>query len=58
MPHIDLAAVAAIRGDSREACRSIRRAIGAGWRYGSLATRDRLFENLRADSEFRSLIAA
>lgn len=57
MAHIDRAAVEAIRGDPREACRSLRSAIAAGWRYGSLAARDRLFENLRTDPEFRSLVA-
>jgi len=58
MPHVDLAAVAAIRGDARAACRSLRAATAAGWRYGPLATRDRLFENVRTDDEFRSLLAA
>jgi tetratricopeptide (TPR) repeat protein len=57
MPHVDLAAVSAIRGDVRTACHSLRSAIGAGWRYGSLAARDRLFENLHADDEFLSLLA-
>ena len=57
MPHIDLAAVEVIRGEARAACRSLRGAIAAGWRYGSLAARDRLFENLRADDEFLSLVA-
>jgi tetratricopeptide (TPR) repeat protein len=57
MPHIDLAAVHAIRGEPRVACGSLRAAIVAGWRYHSLATRDRLFENLRSDDEFRSLAA-
>ena len=32
--------------------------IAAGWRYGSLAARDRLFENLRTDREFLSLVVA
>ena len=58
MPHVDLAAVRAIRGDARAACRSLQAAIGAGWRYGSLAARDRLFKNLREDGEFLSLVAA
>jgi hypothetical protein len=58
MAHIDLTAVEAIRGETRAACRSLRTAIGAGWRYGSLAARDRLFENLRTEPEFLSLIAA
>lgn len=58
MAHIDLTAVEAIRGEMRAACRSLRTAIGAGWRYGSLAARDRLFDNLRTDQEFRSLIDA
>jgi tetratricopeptide (TPR) repeat protein len=57
MPHIDLAAVDAIRGAPRAACGSLRAAIAAGWRYHSLAGRDRLFENLRSDDEFRSLAA-
>ncbi len=58
MPHVDLAAVEAIRGEARAACRSLRAAIAAGWRYGSLVARDRLFENLRTDREFLSLVAA
>jgi tetratricopeptide (TPR) repeat protein len=58
MAHIDLAAVEAIRGETRAACRSLRTAIAAGWRYASLAARDRLFENLRTDREFLSLVAA
>ncbi len=57
MPHTDLAAVEAIRGDARRACGSLRAAIAAGWRYGPLAARDRLFENLAAGDEFRSLVA-
>ncbi len=57
MPHVDLAAVEAIRGEARPACRSLRTAIAAGWRYGSLAARDRLFENVASDEEFRSLVA-
>jgi len=57
MPHIDLAAVEAIRGEARAACGSLRAAIAAGWRYGSLAARDRLFENLHTDDEFLSLVA-
>jgi len=57
MPHIDRAAVEAIGDDGRAACASLRTAIAAGWRYGPLASRDRLFENLHADEEFRSLVA-
>ncbi len=57
MPHIDLAAVEAIRGEARPACGSLRAAIPAGWRYGSIAARDRLFENLRTDPEFLALVA-
>jgi tetratricopeptide (TPR) repeat protein len=56
MPHVDLAAVEAIRGQARAACSSLRTAIAAGWRYPSLAARDRLFENLRPDEEFLLLI--
>jgi tetratricopeptide (TPR) repeat protein len=58
MPHIDRAAVEAIQGNLRAACGSLRKATAAGWRYGSLASRDRLFENLRADPEFQSIIAS
>ena len=58
MPHIDVAAVRAIRGDTRAACRSLQEAIAAGWRNRSLAARDRLFKDLRGDSEFLSLVAA
>ncbi len=58
LPHIDLAAVDAIRGDARLACRSLRAAIARGWRHPSLAARDRLFANLRTDDEFLSLVAA
>ncbi len=58
MAHFDRAAVATIRGDLRAACRSLRAAIAAGWRYGSLATRDPLFKNLRTDPEFRSMVTA
>lgn len=57
MPHIDLAAVAAIRGDSRAACESLEAAVAAGWRYPTLAARDRLFENVQSDDRFRSLTA-
>jgi tetratricopeptide (TPR) repeat protein len=56
MAHFDHAAVAAVRGDLRTACSSLQAAIATGWRYGSLATRDPLFENLRADPEFRSMV--
>jgi tetratricopeptide (TPR) repeat protein len=56
MPHIDVAAVEAIRGEARNACGSLRAAMAAGWRYGSLAARDRLFENLRDDREFQALV--
>lgn len=56
MPHIDLAAVGAIRGEARAACRSLQTAIAAGWRYPALAARDRLFESLRTDGEFLSLV--
>ena len=56
MPHVDLAAVEAIRGEARAACRSLRTAIAAGWRYPSLAARDRLFANVDSDDEFRSLV--
>ena len=58
MPHIDLAAVQAVRGGARAACRWLRTSIAAGWRYPSLGARDRLFENLRTDREFLSLVAA
>jgi tetratricopeptide (TPR) repeat protein len=58
MPHIDLAAVEATCGDSRAACDALRSAIAAGWRYRALATRDRLFENVRTDEEFRALVSA
>src|SRR4029077_457406 len=51
MPHIDLAAIQAIRGEIRTACRSLQAAITAGWRYPALAVRDRLFESLRTDPE-------
>jgi hypothetical protein len=56
MPHIDLAAIHAVRGETRAACRSLRVAIAAGWRYPQLAVRDRLFESLRTDPEFISLM--
>jgi hypothetical protein len=56
MPHIDLAAIQAVRGEIRSACRSLRAAIAAGWRYPALAVRDRLFESLRTDPEFISLM--
>src|SRR6266545_36448 len=56
MPHIDLAAIQAVRGEIRSACRSLRAAIAAGWRYPALAVRDRLFESLRTDLEFISLM--
>ena len=56
MPHIDQAAVGAIRGDGPVACRSLRAAIAAGWRYPALASRDRLFESLQTDPEFISLM--
>jgi tetratricopeptide (TPR) repeat protein len=57
MPHIDLAAVDAVRGEVRAACRSLRAAVAAGWRYPALAARDRLFEGVRTDSEFISLVS-
>ena len=56
MPHIDLAAIQAVRGEIRAACRSLRAAITAGWRYPALAVRDRLFESLHTDPEFISLM--
>jgi tetratricopeptide (TPR) repeat protein len=56
MPHIDLAAIHAVRGERRAASRSLRAAIAAGWRYPALAVRDRLFESLRTDREFISLM--
>jgi tetratricopeptide (TPR) repeat protein len=55
MPHVDLAAVAAIRGDSRAAWSSLQTAVTAGWRYPTLAARDRLFENVQGDDRFRTL---
>ena len=58
LAHIDLAAVQSIRGEARSACHSLRIAIAAGWRYGSLAAGDRLFENIRTDPVFRSLVTA
>ncbi len=58
MAHVDLAAVEAIRGEARAACRSLRAAIAVGWRSAPLAARDRLFENLRTDDEFLSLAAS
>ena len=57
MPHIDLTAVHATRGDFRAACRSLRAAIDAGWRYPSLAARDPLLRSLRGNKEFRSILA-
>lgn len=57
MPHIDLAAVEALRGEARAACGSLRAAIAAGWRYPALAARDRLFESVHADPDFRLLVA-
>ena len=56
MAHIDLAAVNAIRGEVPRARDSLRAAIAAGWRFRSLAARDRLFENLRYDDGFKSLL--
>ena len=56
MPQIDLAAVHAIRGDVRVACRYLRAAQAAGWRHSSLAARDRLFNTVCADNEFQSLV--
>jgi Tfp pilus assembly protein PilF len=49
MPHVDLAAVATIRGDSRAARMSLQAAAAAGWRYTTLAARDRLFESVQGD---------
>lgn len=57
MPHIDLAAVSAIRGEVRAACQSITSAIAAGWCYQSLAVRDPLFTALRSDDEFQLIMA-
>ncbi len=57
MPHIDLTAVHAMRGDVRAARRSLRAAIDAGWRYPSLAARDPLLRALRGDNEFQSIVA-
>ena len=58
MPHIDLAAVRAIRGDVSAGCDSLRTAMTLGWHYPALATRERLFESLRASQDFRSLVAS
>lgn len=57
MPHINSAAVNAIRGDIRAACQSFSAAVLAGWRYQSLAVRDPLFRALRADDEFQLIVA-
>lgn len=57
MPHIDLAAVHAIRGGIRQGCASLRAAGHAGWRAQPLAIRDPLLRGLRGDDEFESLIA-
>ncbi len=57
MPHIDLTAVHATRGDVRAACRSLQAAIEAGWRYPSLAARDPLLHPMRGDNEFQSILA-
>jgi hypothetical protein len=53
------AAAFAAEGLSKVAsgCSSLRDAIGAGWRYPSLAARDRILENLRTNYEFQSLAA-
>lgn len=56
MPHVDLAAVAAIRGDIGAACDSLRAAVDAGWQSAALAACDPLFENVQSDDEFRSLL--
>lgn len=56
MAHLDLAAVEAAQGNGSAACRLLRAAINAGWRYSPLVACDRLFENLRNDPEFLSLV--
>jgi tetratricopeptide (TPR) repeat protein len=53
--HIDLAAVWAIRGEPSAACRSLARAIAAGWRGSTLAARDPLFRSVRDHPEFQSI---
>jgi hypothetical protein len=58
MAHLDLAAVGSIRGEVRSASRSLKAAKAAGWRYPSIAARDPLFESLRSDDEFQSLVSA
>ena len=56
MPHYDLAAVHAIRGDKAEACRRLRRAADAGWRTHALARRDPLLRNLHGVHEFEEIL--
>jgi tetratricopeptide (TPR) repeat protein len=57
MGHIDLAAAAAIRGDRSAACKSLRDAIVAGWRYHALAAHDPIFRSMRGHREFQSILS-
>jgi hypothetical protein len=55
MPHIDLAAVSAIRRDEAGCFRAMRSAVAAGWFYPTLADRDPLFASVRGEPEWASI---
>jgi tetratricopeptide (TPR) repeat protein len=57
MPRWDLAAVYAIRGETRQACQWLEAAVAAGWWYPDLARRDPLFRNVHKEERFQRLMA-
>ena len=56
MPRFDLAAVHAIRGETRQACQWLEAAVAAGWWYPDLARRDPLFRNVHKEERFQRLM--
>jgi tetratricopeptide (TPR) repeat protein len=57
MPRFDLAAVHAVRGESRQACQWLEAAVAAGWWYPGLARRDPLFRNIHREERFQRLMS-
>jgi len=52
----DLAAISSVEGKTDEIYRWLRKAIALGWRSYRLALRDPMFENLRAEVQFKTLM--
>ena len=57
LPEYTLAMICAIRGERKDACTYIEKAIEMGGRDYQMVVRDPRFENIRNDEEFKKLIA-